>query len=177
MKLSFLISFFIISILQSCKAGDNGAFNAQFVKKYGHDSFAEFAGYSLTLRSYDGNGNAIILVYNNADTGGCQFPYRVIINRKSHEVKSSNRDWVDSNRVCLIDTARMVTLALKFEQYNIAHIDIDENNNVNIKTLLFEGAPNLMRFSDLKYKTLKYKEWKHVAENWYELPFADARKK
>lgn len=71
----------------------------------------------------------------------------------------------------------MIKLALKFERYNIAHIDIGENNNVNIKTLPFEGVPNLIRFSDLKHKTLKYKQWKYIAGNWYEFPLADTHKK
>lgn len=164
----FLFSLLILSCeTESKKSGANTA----FVKKHGHENFQKFKGFFISLRSYDWDGDPIVLIFKNPiDTGYCRFPYRVIVNHKSHEVKSADRNWLDSNSACAIDTSLMIQQALEFVQYNITHIDIDEKNNINIKTQFFEGLPNLIHFSDMKYKTEKYKEWEHISGNWYELP-------
>jgi hypothetical protein len=163
-----IVSIIITLIFSSCYGNNRNKENELFIAKYGSDNFQAFKNRSFTLRGFDRDNNPIILVYDRMiDTGICRFPYRVIVNKKSGSVISSNRDWTDSTHKCLIDEKSSRDLATRFNDYGIAHLFVDSNDNVYIKVNLTEGPPDLLRISGKSISKELVKGWKRINGNWY----------
>jgi hypothetical protein len=58
-------------------------------------------------------------------------------------------------------------LAIDFLSYNVESLKVDSNQNVFIG-LISREKPDLVRFSNEKYKTIYYNDgWVKVKGNWY----------
>jgi hypothetical protein len=145
---------------------DHSNMNSEFVKKFGNESFDEFKNTSMFIRSGDRDGGLIIFTYDNKippdlNNGA----YIVTVDWKKKKIKSTSCHLMKDSTIA--DRQKLEKLALKLIEYPIDYLSVDSSNNVFI-SLRMNVRPDLVRFSNLKYKTDKYKEWKQVKDNWYE---------
>lgn len=164
--LQILFSSFVLLGLNSC-VGDMKKSNAEFVNKYENENFDAFINKSFFVRGFDEDRDPIILVYDLTKTiRPCDMFLGITVNNKTRTIKKVNKSMLPDS--CNIDETTSCDLALRFNEYNINRLKVDANKNVYVSVMFKEGADYLVRFSDMKYKTDKYKDWKQVKGNWYE---------
>ena len=66
------------------------------------------------------------------------------------------------------DSTAIKKLELKFLDYKIFSLSVDENKNVFIRLTESDQPPSLIRFSETKFISEKDKDWKKIKDNWYE---------
>ena len=140
--------------------------NSEFVKKFVNENFDKFKNTSMFIRSGDREGGLIIFTYDDKiqpdlNNGA----YIVTVDYKQKKNKSTSCHLMNDSTI--MDRQKLEKLALKFIEYSIDYLGVDSVNNVSI-CLRMNTRPDLVHFSDLKYKTDKYKKWKQVKDNWYE---------
>ena len=102
----------------------------------------------------------------------------------SNQSLKKSKTWVltideNTNRILKIDSVRksdeltqkqneeeleqIKKTATTFLSYDIAGITIDSNSNV----LIMRDGQNLIRFSNLQYKTKEYERWHHIKGYWF----------
>jgi len=162
--LQILISSFVLLGLNSC-VSDMGKYNAEFVNKYENESFDAFINTGFLIRSGDMEGNLVIFIsidFKNASNKG---PYVVTVEKETGVIKKTSTDLISDS--ISFDKEAIHKLLPEFLKYKIYSLSVDENKNVYIRLREAE-RPTLIRFSDMKYKTDKYKDWKQIKGNWYE---------
>jgi hypothetical protein len=162
-----IIHFFLLGSISltiySCY--NDQEINKTFVEKYENENFEDFTCKGVSIRGGNNQQGVVVLVSNSYEKVGCRAPVGVILNRETGAFKSLNRDLLGDE--CEIDEKEMINLALKFIEYKVAVLAVDSNKNVLINISEAE-APNLIRFSDMKYKTQKFRRWKKIKGSWYE---------
>ena len=154
-----ILSFFF----QSCFTSKNNS-EIAFANKYFDEDFSDFKNSDFVIRGLDNDGNYIVLKF---DAAPCGF-LGIILDKDSLSLLSIEPIY-QSNYYCSIDTSYSnYLLAKKFINYNIQAIEVDNNNNVYVKTKFYEGRPNLVRFSDRKFvKDIDTSKWDCIRGNWY----------
>lgn len=161
----FFTSVILVSMNSCFNSKGNG--NKEFVEKYENENFGAFINKSFFVRGGDEDGDPIILVYDlTKKARPCDLFLGITVNNKTRTIKKINKSMLPDS--CNIDEKTSCDLALKFNDYNINRLKVDENKNVYVSVIFKEGADYLIRFSDMKYKTEQYKDWKQVKGNWYE---------
>lgn len=158
MRILLLLFLFVLG----CKSP-----NMSFVEKYGDNDFSEFKGKDIIVRGFK---NKAPIIFYETDT---ERDIRYIITLSPsldcirYIKKQKIREGVQLSEE-IQEKAQMETLVLKFIDYNIYSLNVDNNNNVLIKTIADEYFPCIIRFSDNKYKVGAYKNWENISNNWYE---------
>ncbi|MBO9732283.1 MAG: hypothetical protein J7623_26815 [Chitinophaga sp.] len=136
-----------------------------FVKKYGHGDFTAFTNRCVYFRGRDKERSLILFIDNDLSVSGSNGPFIVYVNRDLKTVvKTSTRLMADTTN---IDKVLLQQLAIRFLSYKVNILKVDTLGNVFIG-LLNSERPDLIRFSNEKYKTIYYKDgWSNVKENWY----------
>jgi len=159
-----LILFLAVLLNAGCNKPD---YHKVFVEKYGDENFDEFVNRSFFIRTSDREGNPIIYVFDETEQQApCSMYFGVIVDRETRTVKSTIDDHLPDS--CNINKEASAELAVKFSTYGINRLTVDSNMNVFVMVKFKEGPEDLVRFSDMKYKTEAYKDWKQVKGNWYE---------
>ena len=159
----FIAILFILLIACSSKSD----INKKFVLKYGKENFDEFRNTAFLIRSSDYNGGIIIFAYDyrlnpNSDTIR---PYIITVDEKSSQIKNISCHLMkDSTKV---DRKGLEKLEFRFRKYPIQSLYVDSNNNVLIN-LKYGDRPNLIKFSELKFKSNRYDGWEQIKDNWYQ---------
>jgi hypothetical protein len=137
------------------------------VNKNEYQSFAEFTNKGIVIRSYDSLGVLLLFVNNDLEHAGSKGPYIISIDKRSVSIKHTDLHLMtDTSNV---DTSLLNRLALKFIDYDVQKLSVDKKGNVYVGLRSNERV-DLVRFSELQYKTNIYEKWKHVKDNWYEHP-------
>ncbi len=139
--------------------------NVEFIKKYGRDNFEEFKNYSVFIRSGDLIGEEIVFIMDeNSEFTQKNALFVVDLNPELKKIKSTSCHLLSDST--LIDKKLLESLVLKFNKYPIGAISVDSNSNVFISGRIMHDT-QMVRFSDVKYKTAKYENWEHVQDNWH----------
>jgi hypothetical protein len=150
-------------ILQGCMV----SLSQKFVSKYGNEKFDEFTNKGIAVRGHDSRNVLLLFVSDDLENAENKGPYIVGIDKNSTLIKKTDLHLMtDTSNV---DTSILNKLALKFMEYHVQKLSVDKKGNVYIG-LRSNERPDLIYFSDLKYKTDMYKQWKHIKDNWYESP-------
>lgn len=155
----------IVSSFLGCTAPMS---NKDFVEKCNLENFEVFKNTSMFIRSGAHDGGIIVFAYDETippslDNGA----YVIHVNDKEKRIISASCHLMKDSTI--VDKKRLQQLVLKFIEYPIGYLDVDSNNNVLIN-LRANTSPNLVRFSDKKYKEKEavYRNWKPIKDNWYE---------
>jgi hypothetical protein len=148
--------------MNSCSVQERA--NKAFIEKYEKENFDAFINTSVFVRSKDKDGDIMVFV-GDLEKEECGAPFIVTVYQESKKVKSTSRHLLKDT--CEVDEERMIKLALKYREYGIGFLKVYENRNAFFNVVEAE-RPTLIRFSDMKYKTEEYKDWKQVKGNWYE---------
>lgn len=151
-----LLSFLLV--IPGCKES-----NKMFVEKYDDEDFEKYINTTIFFRSGDNDGGIILFAYDGRDKNNGA--YIITIDKSNKIIKKTDTKLIKNST--LVDTARLKELSLDFLKYPINLLSVDSNYNVLIN-LKNNERPNLIRFSDIKFKNGKYKSWKHIKDNWYE---------
>jgi hypothetical protein len=161
-----LILPFILCGLISCISNIE-KHNINYVDKFEHENFDDFVNKSFFIRGFDKDGDPIIFVYDlTKKTRPCDLLLGITINIKTKTIKKVDKSKLPDS--CNIDEKTSCDLALRFYDYNINRLKVDENRNVYLSIMFKEKADYLVRFSDMKYKTEKYKDWEQLRGNWFQ---------
>lgn len=140
--------------------------SSDFIKKYGGENFAEFNNTSIFVRSSINDSDEIIFAYDDKlDPKLNNGAYVITLNRVQKKIKNASCHLMKDSTI--VNKEKLEKLALKFIEYQIGYLSVDSSSNVLIN-IRANKSPNLIRFSDMKYKTEKYKDWKLIKDNWYE---------
>lgn len=162
-------SIILILLLMGCNS--KAETNRKFVMYYEKENFDEFKNSSFLIRSGDNSGGIIIFAYdyglytdtvNNPNV----HPYIITIDRRSLQIKRTSCHLMNSDST-EINKEKLEKLSQRFLKYNINSLKVDSNKNVII-SLRYDERPNLIRFSNLKFKSSRYDSWEHVKDNWYQ---------
>lgn len=159
-----LILLLAVLLNAGCNKPDH---HKAFVEQHGYENFDEFVNRSFFIRSSDREGNPIIYVFDETkQQAPCGMFLGVTVDRETRTVKGIIDDHLPDS--CNIDKETSAELAVKFSMYGINRLTVDSNLNVYVMVKFKEGPEDLIRFSDMQYKTEEYKDWKQVKGNWYE---------
>ncbi len=162
MRYIFLALFYLTTLL-SCNREDEKY--VKFVEQYKDENFEAFKNTSMFARSEDHDGGDIIFAYEEPISSSLNNgAYVITIDNIKKEIKSTSCHLMKDSTI--VDRKKLERLAIKFIEYPIGYLSVDSNNNVLIN-LRLNASPNLIRFSDLIYKTEKFREWKKVVDYWY----------
>lgn len=167
---TFVLSQFFLLVLISCGSDKNKIQNPKmhFVEKFGKENFDVFLNYSIGFRAYDWDKDSIIIISDSSSrTTSCNNGYSVIFKKNSDSLKEF-RCFYGQEYGCVIDTSKIVDLALKFRSYHIGFIKMDSAGTIIVSTI--QGNANLMRFSQTAPDRVKAygSEWIRIQDNWYE---------
>ena len=163
MRYLFLVILNLTTMF-SCNRKDDSY--KKFVEQYKDENFELFKNTSLFIRSIASNGSEIVFAYDETISPDLNNgAYVITIDEIKKEIKNTSCHLMKDSLI--VDRKRLDKLAIKFIEYPIGYLSVDSSSNVLIN-LNANKSPNLIRFSDLKYKTEKYKEWKQIKDNWYE---------
>ena len=141
-------------------------YNIEFVDKYNNENFDAFINTGFLIRSGDRKGNLQIFVntdFKNASNNG---PYVITIEKETGVIKNTSCHLMKDSSS--FDREAIHKLTLKFLEYKVYSLAVDENKNIYVRLREAE-RPTLVRFSDAKYITEEYrKDWKQIKSNWYE---------
>lgn len=163
MRYLFLVMLNLTMIFSCNRKDDN---YKKFVEQYSNENFESFKNTSLFIRSVASNGGKIIFAYDETISSELNNgAYVITIDESKKEIKNTSCHLMKDSLIA--DRKKLDKLAIKFIEYPVGYLSVDSNSNVLINQKVNE-SPDLIRFSDLKYKTDKYKEWKQLKDNWYE---------
>jgi len=137
--------------------------NRRFVNKYFNENFDDFKNTSIFIRGGDSAGHLVLFI-------GCDMKhnkglYTIVFDDKKNEIVSTDTHlMLDSSG---LDKTAINRLAVRFMKYNLNCLAVDSNGNVDARTEYSE-RPVLIRFSDKKYITGAYKDWRKLKGLWYE---------
>lgn len=141
--------------------------NKGFVEKYENENFSSFKNRSFLIRNISRDGNMEIFVSVNIINASKNGPYVVTVNKESGRiVETSTHLMSDTSELVKEEIHNLIPIFLKYKIYSLL---VDSNDNVFIRLREIDN-PDLIRFSDKKYKTKEYNGWKNIKGNWYELP-------
>jgi len=167
-KNKFMLKYFYISIsfilIASCSNDDDAI--RTFVSSYQDEDFTTFTNSYVHIRGRDSNGDLIIFAGSDIE-GECKSPLVITIDEGTKEIISTNNHLNLNEGNCKADEEKMNKLALEFLEYKVGFIHVDKNNNAFF-ILNGEDRPNLVRFSNIKYKTSDFKDWRSIGKNWYQ---------
>lgn len=166
MLLHLFVTMFLL--LSGCSM-DGKSGNMKFVVQYESENFDDFANRSFFVRDFDREGNPIVLVLDDRlnNQRPCGLSIGFIVDKKAKTIKDVKKSMIPDS--CNIDIKTSGELAVRFIEYDINRLAVDSNKNVRVIVKFKERDPDqLIRFSDLKYKTEEYKDWQQVKGNWYE---------
>lgn len=165
MKQFFILTIFF-STLFCCKENNNKR-NKEFVEKYKKNDFSIFKEKIIFVRGFN-QGNPIIYIYDESHNKRCKGFISYCYSREVDSILEIKPFFFSDS--CDINFERFPKKTIKeFLKYDINCIEVDSNDNVFVKVMFFEGPANLIRFSNKKYITNKYKkEWKNINGSWYE---------
>ncbi|MBS0030027.1 hypothetical protein ACTJJ0_21310 [Chitinophaga sp. 22321] len=154
-----------ILFLALCSCGTRR--QEQFVDKYADADFTAFINKCVYFRGRDKEQLLILFVDNDLSEEKNDGPFIVYVDEDSKKVVKTStvlmKDTININKTSL------ERLAIHFLSYHVRSLKVDTNGNVFIG-LLNEEKPDLIRFSDEKYRTGFYKEgWSKVKGNWYRM--------
>jgi hypothetical protein len=159
-----IIAFITLLTMNSCFSNIEEG-NKRFVEKHYNDNFNAFINTGFLIRSEDGEGNLIIFISTDLKNALNKGPYVVTVEKETGVIKKTSThlmsDSNDFNREAL---HKLLPLFLTYKIYSIA---VDSNQNVYVRVMKAD-KPTLVRFSNKKYITEQYKDWKRVKGNWYE---------
>ena len=163
--MQILFGSLLLVVLANCSSGSDGC-NLAFVKKNDKYNWDLFSNTAISTRGTDANDNPVYFVSPDLRNASKSGPYIVTLSKKTGEVlKTSCHLMSDSTN---FNKSKMNALVLSFVKIEIQTLKVDESGNVFININNPE-RPNLVKFSDLKYKTGQYeKDWKNVKGLWYE---------
>jgi len=163
MRYLFLATVYLATMF-SCNSKE-GKYR-KFVEQYKDENFEVFKNTSMFIRSAASDGGKIIFAYDEPISSTLNNgAYVITIDDTRKKIKNTSCHLMKDSTV--VDKEKLERLVIKFIEYPISYLGVDSSNNVFINLKVNE-SPDLIRFSDLKYKTEKYKNWKRVKENWYE---------
>lgn len=146
----------------SCQTFDNG----QFLDKFSNENFDPFKSTSFFIRGSDNSSGRILFAYDEQISPDLNNgAYVITIDPKTKIVKKTSCDLMKDSTI--VNKEKLQALAKKFLDYPIGYLSVDLNGNVFI-SLKPNSAPDLIRFSNLQYKTNKYADWKNIKDYWYE---------
>jgi len=148
--------------MQSCKTNDA----RDFVNKHHNDDFNQFANTGFILRTFD-EGNPVVFVSTNLANAYNQGPYIITVDAKDKSIIKENKTLMGHDS-SFVNRDEIMGLTNKFLNYEIRWLSVDTIGNVFIGLSNIE-KPDLIRFSNLRYKTEEYSDWKHIQDMWYSL--------
>ena len=153
----------LISVLLTC-CNSTERDNFGFVEKNGEESFDDFLGLGVHLRSVDEDGDLVVFV--SSYRSECDAPFVVFLYKETGEMKRTGRNLLEDS--CVIDERKLINLARKFFNYKVFLLGMDTLGNLRVNVRGGEGA-NLIRFSSLKNKTARYNDhWRQLKGNWFQ---------
>lgn len=165
MQILIVKCLFILSLFQQCSSAQDMS-NENFIDKYGNENYSNFKNKSLFVRDFE-NGNPIIFIYDySKEKKPCGFISMTISSKTKELIKVKEVPQRD-NCTLAFNKEEYYKLALKFLEYNINSLDVDTNLNVSVKIKFYEGLPNLIRYSDVKYISDTDNIIK-IKGNWYQ---------
>jgi hypothetical protein len=143
--------------------------NKNFIEKYGYDNFDIFKNKSFLVRSFY-KGNPVIYIFDyTKEAEPCGF-ISMNISSKTKELLEINE--VPQKDTCILtfNKEEYYKLALKFLEYNITFLRVDNALNVSVATKFSEGREDIIRYTDLKYMsdTNKFIKIEKIKDNWYQ---------
>jgi lipopolysaccharide export LptBFGC system permease protein LptF len=163
MRLLMYFLFIVMATNHSCRLHP---INENFVKLYNTENFEKFRLTTFFIRGHNSQGQSIVFAYDEKvppvkNNGAYVIEYD--IERKI--ISSTNcRLMKDSS---IVDVNKLERLVDEFVKYQVNYLQVDSNNNVFVSVYSNE-EPDLVRFSDLKYKSVKYDKWRQLNFNWFE---------
>jgi hypothetical protein len=155
--------FVVMATIYGCRMQP---INENFVELYNTENFDKFRLTSFFVRGHNSQGERIIFAYDEEvppvkNNGAYLIEYNI---ERKIITSTSCRLMKDSS---IVDVKKLDSLVGKFVEYQINYLQVDSNNNVFVNVSSNE-EPNLVRFSDLKYKSVKYDKWRQLSLNWFE---------
>jgi hypothetical protein len=163
MRYLFLAIFYLATMFSCSRKEDK---YKKFVEQYKDENFEVFKNTSMFIRGAASDGGEIVFAYDEPISSTLNNgAYVITIDDTRKKIKNTSCHLMKDSTV--VDKKKLERLVIKFIEYPISYLGVDSSNNVFINLKINE-SPDLIRFSDLKYKTEKYKNWKQIKGNWYE---------
>jgi len=146
----------------SC-GSNNEKYNAEFVNRYENENFDPFINTGFLIRSR-GEGNLVIFISTDFKNAAVKGPYVVTVEKETGVIKKTSTELISDS--IDFDEEAMHKLIPLFLNYKVYSLSVDVNRNVYLRLREAE-KPTLIRFSNIKYKTNQYNDWRQVKDNWY----------